>query len=151
MVKELYIGRFKDQTTNIQESIQELQQSNRCCGVDSYKDYLQTKPYQLVPSSCCSKFEKGSKVTVGQCSVDELKEVKGCGDLLIDWGLEKRRRLENEGYSKMNFVLKVQFLFEKAYNFIYYPLKILAIILSVILIKSIVQSRNVEKKFESKI
>lgn len=144
-IKDHYIEKFEDLTPQNQEAIQQIQQDNNCCGLSSYLDYLQKKPNQLIPSSCCSKYQKRHKVTVGQCSIDELKGVKGCGDLFANWLL---KRQEDQLYSQMTFSEKVSFLYGKVATWLYYVLDCSAIVLSATLITSIVQSRKAQQALE---
>lgn len=54
-----------------------VQQENSCCGVRGAQDY--GLPPQQIPSSCCGRYVESRLTNIGDCSVDELKNAKGCG------------------------------------------------------------------------
>jgi CD63 antigen len=58
-----------------QDAINSLQTLAHCCGYTSYRDFLNANQSdQKIPYSCCKKEESQS------CSIDEVRDVKGCGD-----------------------------------------------------------------------
>ena len=137
------LPQFKYQNDGIQDGIQRIQQDNRCCGLESWKDYEKDPVH--IPSSCCSKYEKGSKVSVGQCSIDELKDVPGCGDRLSLWIWDEFiGKANREHYAQLNLWRKIIFFLNINYDPILYILKTLITILSAVLISSI-GKRNAQK------
>ena len=137
------LPQFEYQEQSVKDDIQRIQQDNRCCAVDSWKDYR--KDPMHIPSSCCSKYKKGSDATVGQCSVDELEHVPGCGDRLSVWLWDKWiEEGTRKAYAIMNFWRKIIFFLNLNSKQILYTLKALITILSAVLITSI-GKRNVQK------
>lgn len=83
-------------------------------------------------------------MTVGQCSLDELKDVPGCGDRLSVWLYDKKmERRHDQFYAEFTTWEKfVDFLYTN-YNPNLYVLKAQAIILTVMLLTSILK-RNAQ-------
>ena len=116
------------------------------------KDYLKKFPDEIhrVPSSCCGKYEKFEKKDdekdVAKCSVDELKNEQGCGDLLSDsiWKFDQEERDSNDS-KENNLVLKVILFIMRNSNIISSTLKGLAALLTVGLICSINEKRSARK------
>lgn len=105
-------------------------------GVDSYLDF-KGEP-KFIPSSCCSKYKEGSHVTVGQCSLDELKDVPGCGDRLSVWLWDKEtERFNDQRYAELTTWGKIVDSLYTNYNSNLYFLKVLATIFTVMLLWSI--------------
>lgn len=103
--------------------------------------------YDRLPSSCCGKYEKGNGKELGQCDAFALQGVQGCGDLLINWYMKRTKEEDDEHnteyYSKLTLVGKVFDLLARKFSIhILYPLKVLAILLTVALILLISKKQN---------
>ena len=108
----------------------------------SHQDYLASDPSQLVPPSCCGK-HKDNKKDKDQCSVDELKNVRGCGGLLIDWFSKEYQKERDDYYPKSSFAFKMRYFFSESANPLWYTLKASITLLAATLVYSITKQRNV--------
>ena len=77
------LAKFENQSYAIQNSIQIIQEQNKCCGVDSYEDF---GDLIKVPDSCCGKYDATKKNTsrVGQCKKEEISDKTGCRAKLVE-------------------------------------------------------------------
>lgn len=123
-IKDRIITDFQNQSSSVQQSIQLIQNNNKCCAVDGWKDYKVAA--KQIPNSCCGKYDetKQHANVTGACQEQDLVNVQGCKQRLQD--------LISENYKYVYIIVGCVFGFQ-----------LLVIILSCALSKNIREQYNV--------
>ena len=126
-IKAELISKYDSQPVSVRKSVQLLQETYHCCGVDGWKDYG-IENITSIPNSCCSKYDDTvfgeTDPQIGKCNVEDLKNVGGCKQKVIDTVQENSK----------SFLIAIGCVF---------GFQILVVILSCVLSKSIREQYNV--------
>ena len=85
-IEKNWIRKFDEQDENIKRFVQTVQEFNRCCAIDGWKDYVSLRK---VPDSCCGVDTFRNSSATGSCKKISSIFTSGCETKFLDLFKEK--------------------------------------------------------------